>query len=592
MKQESTMKNRFLILSVMTTLWFMPSALHASEPVNPKPSASNPGGMISLGGEVGAAADASIKRFSEVPYDSLAWLRADLTGEKVSEFDEAPWGHVMKRPFKNFSGDISGRFIEIMAMNSRGSYNIHPLLRGLLAEVPKNQRPGGYFAASGVIDWQQPIDSKLKGKATMMPGLWGNARLLCGLVEASRAFNDPALLACARKLGDFYVGIAPRFTDPARISEYTGGGTYYAGYVTCYFPAMEGLMKLHQLTGEKKYLDTAVTMARFYEPFDRLPIDHAHGMLCNQVSLLLLYEATKESGYLNRVERRWTELVEGGYINPAGGILEHCKVKFFRDEGCAIVDWLRLNLELAQVTGKARYWDMAERTLHNHFLQNQTPNGGFGHRNALCDKDGVYGFKSEIEEAVWCCTFHGQLGFLNLRSHLFERTKDRLTCNLALDFTSSNATETVVSKILPAAGPREVLRQSIRLGGMPVAVVLVRKPSWADSVTAMDATGKHLPVVEKEGYVATAGPVSEAVFIYKGGVYAENRRCVRLPDGPVAGQPCVLGFGPKILATVKAAAAMPSWPATLKKLQTQGLEPFNSAMRTRDCRFVCPEDKP
>ena len=94
-------------------------------------------------------------------------------------------------------------FIEIMAMNSRGSYDIHPALRELLAEVPKQQRPGGYFAASGIIDWQQPIDFKGKGGGTMMPALWGNARLLCGLVEASRAFNDAALLATAKKLGDF-----------------------------------------------------------------------------------------------------------------------------------------------------------------------------------------------------------------------------------------------------------------------------------------------------------------------------------------------------------------------------------------------------
>jgi hypothetical protein len=107
---------------------------------------------------------------------------------------------------------------------------------------------------------------------------------------------------------------------------------------------------------------------------------------------------------------RWDELVEGGYINPAGGIPEKCRVKFGRDEGCAIADWLRLNLELARVTGKARYWAMAERTLHNHFLQNQSSKGGFGHRGLLCDDDGVYGFGKGIEESTWCCTYHGELG--------------------------------------------------------------------------------------------------------------------------------------------------------------------------------------
>jgi DUF1680 family protein len=130
-------------------------------------------------------------------------------------------------------------------------------------------------------------------------------------------------------------------------------------------------------------------------------------MLCNQVSLLLLHEATKDPAYLARVEKRWEELVQGGYINPAGGILEKCHVKFRRDEGCAIADWLRLNLALGRVTGKPRYWAMAERTLHNHFFQNQATKGGFGHRRVHCDDQGVLGFEGRIEESTWCCTYHG-----------------------------------------------------------------------------------------------------------------------------------------------------------------------------------------
>ena len=543
--------------------------------------------LVTLGGEVGAADKASINRFRSVPYDSLPWIRADLTGEKASEFDEAGWDHILFRPFKNYSGDISGRFIEIMAMNARGDYNVHPAFKALLAELPKHQRPGGYFAASGLIDWQKPIDHKDIYVSTMMPALWGNARLLCGLVEASRAFPDDApLLATARRLGDFYVGLIPRFADPARMSEYTGGDTYAAGYVTCYFPAMEGLVKLHTLTGERKYLEAAVTMAAFYKQFDRLPVDHAHGMLCNQVSLELLYEATRDVSYLERVEKRWDELVMGGYINPAGGIPEKCQVKFGRDEGCAIADWLRLNLALGSVTGKARYWEMAERTLHNHFLQNQTPKGGFGHRNMLCDKDGVYGFGNSYEEAVWCCTFHGQLGFVNMRSHLLNRSEADLIFNFALDFNARYADGTAVSEIRPVAAAGEVLRQRIHLDGLPPTVLRVRQPHWANSVTAVAADGSALPLVTRDGFCATARPVSEATFIYAGGVYAEDRHCKRLPAGPVAGEACVIGYGPKLLAAQGRTAAVPTWPSTIGALRAQGLEPFSAALRGKECCFV------
>jgi len=540
---------------------------------------------ITLGGEVGRANDASVNRFHSAPFDSLAWLRADLTGERVSEFDDQG-GHVLCRPFKSYSGDISGRFIEVMALNSHGSHDVHPALKELLDEVPKAQRPGGYFAASGIIDWEQPIDFTAPGCGFMMPALWGNARMLCGLGEAIRAFNDPALLESAKKLGDFYVALLPRFADPARMNDYTGGDTYAAGYVTCYFPAMEGLVKLHRLTGEGRYLDTALAMAEFYRSFDRLPIDHAHGMLCNQVSLLLLYEETNETQYLERVEKRWDELVECGYVNSAKGILEKCRVVFPRDEGCALVDWLRLNLALARNTENPRYFEMAERTLHNHFLQNQSTNGGFGHRQILCDDGGPVGFGHDIEEATWCCTFHGQLGFVNLRPDLVKLSDNALTCNFALDFTRADGSAKVVSEILPEANAGEVMRQRIRLSGQPARVVRVRQPHWADALKAVDADGAELEVSSKNGFVATTKPASEVVFVFTGGVYAETRQGKRLPAGPVEGQPCALGYGPKVLATLDHNPTLPAWPTTLDALNKHGFKAFDAAMRTQDCRFV------
>ena len=92
------------------------ASLHAAEQLRPanKPTADSKtageagalrvrvGGKsyVSLGGEVGKAADDSINRFRSAPYDSLAWIRADLTGEKVSEFDDKK-GHIKYRPYKN-----------------------------------------------------------------------------------------------------------------------------------------------------------------------------------------------------------------------------------------------------------------------------------------------------------------------------------------------------------------------------------------------------------------------------------------------------------------------------------------------------------
>lgn len=553
-------------------------------------SSSKPGidSQITLGGEVGVAAESNMARFRTSPFDSVPWLRADLTGENAPEFDKISEGGMPFRPFKNYSGDISGRFIEIMALNAQNCHEVNPAFAELLKEVPKHQRAGGYFCASGEVDWQQPIDRTKDGESNlMMPALWGNARMLCGLIEASRAFpENKEILVTAKKLGDFYEGIVPRFTDPARMTEYISGTSYASGYVTCWFPAMEGLVKLTNLTGDKKYLNAAKAIAEFYKSIDRIPLDHSHGMLCCQVSLLLLFEATKDASYLERVEKRWDELVQGGYINPAGGILEKCKVVDERDEGCAEADWLRLNLELGRVTQKSRYWDMAERHLNNQFLQNQAANGGFGHHNIVCDKEGVRGFGGNVLEATWCCDYHGQIGFVNLRSHLLERNAAGLTCNLALEFAAKGSAGTVKSTLSAGAASGEVMRQKIQLDGLPASVVRIRQPQWADEVTAIAADGSALPLIVTNGYCATKEPVTSVEFVYAGGVYAEGRRCNRLPSGPVEGQPFALGFGPKLFAGANQSIALPAWPTTVEALKSQGMELFSSALRGKDYRFV------
>jgi hypothetical protein len=90
-----------------------------------------------------------------------------------------------------------------------------------------------------------------------------------------------------------------------------------------------------------------------------------------------------------------------------------------------------------------------------------------------------------------------------------------------------------------------------------------------------------------DGWPATAKPVNEVEFIFTGGVYAENRRCTRLPAGPEPGEAFVIGYGPKLLAAEgRAAPNTPAWPATITALEKHGLKPMNSGLRRNDGCFV------
>ena len=108
---------------------------------------------------------------------------------------------------------------------------------------------------------------------------------------------------------------------------------------------------------------------------------------------------------------------------------------------------------------------------------------------------------------------------------------------------------------------------------------------WVE-VIARSGWGKALELESKDGWHTTKEPVSEVLFVYSGAVYAEDRHCNRLPNGPVEGKPFVIGYGPKLFAAPGDSAKAPAWPTTLKEMEAHGLRPLSSATRNKPWCFV------
>lgn len=463
----------------------------------------------------------------------------------------------MKRWFTNFSGDISGRFLEVASVTSRRGHPDLPALRGVMSELPQYHKADGHFGAD--VAWSAPIDfSTSSDQTTVMPILWGNGRLLLGLVAAQERFGDPGIILAARRLGDFYVKIVvPRFCDPDRMTEYRQEAWYAASYVTCVFEGMEGLVRLYRLTGSEPYLRAAMRMADFHAQFDRLPTGHAHGSLSQHTALLLLYEVTGDPKYLKRVTSRWTEAVDGGYVNPAGGILEKFWVTGYdRDEGCAEADWLRLNLLLWSNTGETKYLDMAERLLWNHYLANQWPTGGFGHRKMAFDDCGPYAFRELHQESLWCCSFHCPLGLHDLKSFLATTHRGAIWLNFPVDFTAT-LTEggdlwNLTMKSLPPV-PGVAIRCELAVeGGSHSLPLRLRIPDWADEVVVHDS-GRPMTAVREGNYLRVENGVRSGARLeiaYRARPFLEDRRFHRivLPVPKLSRlERAVLRYGPHVL---------------------------------------------
>ena len=95
-----------------------------------------------------------------------------------------------------------------------------------------------------------------------------------------------------------------------------------------------------------------------------------------------------------------------------------------------------------------------------------------------------------------------------------------------------------------------------------------------------------MPLEAEDDWLTTSEPVTEVAFIFSGGVYAEDRRCRRLPDGPREGQAFVIGHGPRLFAAPNPITEAPAWPTTLEDLEAKGLEPLSTDTRHDESWFV------
>lgn len=436
--------------------------------------------LVEMGGVWGESLRAGLDRLAKPPFDAR-FVLADL------DFNQKRW-------FTNYSGDISGRFVEVTSAVSEPDRPWPAPLSDILAKIPDLQKGDGHFGAE--CDWSSAVDFATPSEnALVMPILWGNGRLLLGLTAAWQRFGDARIEAAARRLGDFYLEtVIPRFCDPARMEEYqVESSGYAAAYVTCVYEGMEGLIELWKGTGEEKYLAAATRMADFHEAFDVLPVRHSHGSLSQTGALVLLYEETGARRYLDRAVARRRAAIDGGYVNPSGSVLEKFVVTGHnQDEGCSEADWLRLNLRLWHNTRDASCLDSIERLLWNGWLANQWPTGGFGHRYLGVDLTGPFSYQEPLAESLWCCSFHAPLALHKLKSALAVGVKnddgtdgDKILINFPADFKTPIAGNglNVVSRIL--TGASNPLQTELCFDGPAEAAakLAIRLPEWADGLT-------------------------------------------------------------------------------------------------------------
>ena len=329
------------------------------------------------------------------------------------------------RRFTNFSGDLSGRYIEALSMAAHAGPK-SPALDRTVADLLPLQKPDGHFGAA--INRSEVDDDA-------MALLWGQGRLLVGLVEYYKLSGNAAALESARRLGGFLVDQAPRFQEEQVRQKYNGE-KFAVGYI-CWTSNLEGVVNLYGVTKEDRFLTLAKQIAG---DIGIHPSQHSHGYLTSLRGALELYRLTNDRQYLDQVIDGWRSVVDSGNVLWQGGVPEMFAPKIERDEGCSEADWLRLSLELWQIARRPEFLAQAELELFNEFSFNQFHTGDFGHH--VLTETGMTG---PTARAWWCCTLHGARAFYAIRRMVFHEDANGLAYDLPVDGTG----ETTAS----ASGP-------------------------------------------------------------------------------------------------------------------------------------------
>lgn len=402
----------------------------------------------------------------EAPRYDQQFVLADLAGRP-------------DRRFLNFSGDLSGRYIG--ALSAAASLREIPerRLHALVREALRHQLPDGSFG----MRW-----SGNRVTDEVMAKMWGNGRLLVGLLDYYGVAMDQDALQAAVRLGDYILSRLPAFHKPA-VRARLSRGRRALGFI-CWTQNVEGLAKLGAISGEPRFLDGASEIASHIAT---TPGQHSHGLLTSLRGSLEVYRQDGDERWLRSVEGIWSEISVSRHLSPTGSVAEFLDPELRRDEGCSVADWLLLSLELWCQTGDTRYIESAERTWFNGFAANQFATGDFGHTYW----DGL-GYDFGGERAWWCCTLHGLRAIVAVSRLAFRIREGDLLFDLAVDAKAE-------SDGLALRADASLLDHSaatLTVVSAPDAsrVIGVRWPPWARTVSLF-RNGYPLDSTVADGYV-------------------------------------------------------------------------------------------
>jgi len=396
-----------------------------------------------------------------------------------------------KRRFEEYEGDVSGRVLGAWSFSARLLGERPEKLDKIAQEVLKYQKPEGYFGTN-----QEPEGWDFWGRQN-----FGHGRLLVGLVEYYKLSHDKRFLQAAEKLGGYFVRSVPRWTtthadnpwtdtsDKIDWQDYKSNRRHFVK--THQTSILEGLMLLYELKPRQEYLETGRKIVELFPAFGQY---HSHSYLNTMTGIAMLYRHTGQKEYLDLLENLYWQHIRLLTDRADDSVCEFYPMDE-RTEGCSVVDWLRLNLQLWRITRRADYIERAEGIWLNSLNFHQTADGAFGHATIS-----PFGYDKRYDQAWWCCLMHGLFAYAEIVENIAASENENLWINFYTPATcqlkwQNTDLQLQVKTQYPSTGdiaialnPQQPISGNLRL----------RIPHWVDNCQ-VNVNGQALEAARSQG---------------------------------------------------------------------------------------------